>query len=146
MQDPTCPRLRPEIRNRRRDGGLVHGCWSGGAFGNPFYEVPKEYRGSWCWVSKKGVEQSTAVVEVRKARSLDIDARRFTDGEEAGLDCVPNVLILTNYGDYLVQSQCREGHGPFLLDQRWKLLKGGRRLKVTFPDGVPHGTSPDGQP
>ena len=108
------------------------------AFGNPFYEVPKELRGTWCWVSKKGVEDIyRRCGSEDEEGSLEIGARRFVDGEEEGLDCVPNVLIRTDHGDYLVQSQCRKGHGPSLLDQRWKLLNDGRRLSVKTPGGRP---------
>jgi hypothetical protein len=116
----------------------VLACWSGGAFGQALSEVPKEYRGTWC--SREGDGENI----YRRCRgeegSLIIAARRFTEGEEDnGLeDCVPVHAIRTNYGDLIVQAVClKEDGSRNLLDQRWKLLKGGRRLQITGGRGVP---------
>jgi hypothetical protein len=112
-----------------------------GAFGQVSSELPKEYHGTWCWASAhKNADENF----YRRCRgeegSLIIAARRFTEGEEDnGLDdCVPIHAIRTNYGDLLVQAVClKEGGNRNLLDQRWKLLNGGRRLRVFGGPGVP---------
>jgi hypothetical protein len=118
----------------------VLACWSGGAFGQVLSEFPKGYRGAWCSASREGDDENI----YRRCRGeeggLFIAARRFTEGEEDnGLeDCVPVHAIRTNYGDLIVQAVClKEDGSRNLLDQRWKLLKGGRRLQISGGRGVP---------
>ena len=113
-------------------------CWSDGAFGNPFHEVPKQYRGIWC----DGRQDDEVTEFYRRCRrggdySMEIQARQFADSRY--YECLPIALIRTDHGDLIVQAVCRveAATDPELLDQRWRVLDGGRRLKVIGGEGVP---------
>jgi hypothetical protein len=81
-------------------------CWSGGAFGNPFHEVPKQYRGIWC----DGRQDDEVTEFYRRCRrggdySMEIQARQFADSRY--YECPPIALIRTDHGDLIVQAVCR---------------------------------------
>src|SRR5262245_30067505 len=112
-------------------------CWSGNAFGNPFDEVPKKYRGMWC-SGRVGDEYTEFYRRCRPGErpgdySMEINAHQFGDGRYS--ECVTIIALPPNHGDLIVQAACRNGPNgnPELFDQRWRVLDGGRRLKVITP-------------